>query len=189
MRNGLLCICLGGVVACEGSSVPVGPGKASAVISGEFDVRFVGPASFTADDGRLSGQPASFNLSARTREGGVERELIFEIIGTSRPRRGRYSIRPAWLRNPSPPGFSAVYMETDSTFRGFASDSGEFEIVHSDPDRVDGIFRIIASRYCLRHADGILSGTCDPSDQRPGTPNITLKGSISAVRAGTVDSR
>jgi len=176
------------VAACGSTVPPVGPGQATALITGEVARRFSGTASFTESRGSTTDRPA-FNLSARTQLDGIERELIFEMIGTARPAEGRYRIRNATDVRREPMVFSAVYLETDSAFVGFASDSGTLTITRANATAVEGAFDLVASRYCLRHSDGTLEGSCDPLTPRSGVPVVGLSGSLSALRAVTTSAR
>lgn len=174
--------------ACSSSALPVGPGEATAQITGEVTRQFNGTASFAESRGSTT-EKAIFNLSARARLNGIEKELIFEMIGTARPSEGRYRIRNATDGRREPMVFSAVYLETDSAFVGFASDSGTFTITRSGAATVEGVFDLVASLYCVRHSDGTVAGTCDPLTPRTGMPAISLSGRLSALQAVTANAR
>lgn len=186
MRSFSVSLLLGVLIACSPSSVPSAPGEATAAISGDLARQFVGVSSFTRGDGGAPGQPASVTVSARARGSDGEQELVFDIIGTAYPVRGRYAIRPAGTMRAGETIVTAVYMETNSRFVAFSADSGTFTITHADARRIDGTFRLVASRYCLRSADGALEGSCDPSVRQSGNaPKIALQGSVTAIRSVT----
>jgi hypothetical protein len=178
---------LSALIACSPSSVPSAPGEATAAISGDLVRQFIGVSSFTSSDGGEPGQPASVTVSARARGSDGEQEMVFDIIGTAHPVRGRYAIRPAGTLHTTETSVTAVYMETDSRFVAFSADSGTFTITYADAKRIDGTFHLVASRYCLRYEDGALEGSCDPSVRQSGTaPRIALQGSITAKRSVTM---
>lgn len=187
MRSLSVSILLSVLMACGPSSVPSAPGEATAAISGDLVRQFIGVSSFTRSDGGAPDQPASVTVSARARGSDGEQELVFDIIGTAHPVRGRYAIQPAGTTPTSATSVTAVYMETDSRFVAFSADSGSFTITYADANRIDGTFHLVASRYCLRFADGALEGSCDPSVRQSGNaPQIALQGRITAKRSVTI---
>lgn len=186
MRSPSTSLWLSILIACGPSSVPSAPGEATAAISGDLTRQFLGVSSFTRSDGGEPSQPASVTVSARARGSDGEQELVFDIIGTAHPVRGRYAIRPAGTMRAADTSVTAVYMETNSRFVAFSADSGTFTVTHADANRIDGTFHLVASRYCLRFADGALEGSCDPSLRQSGNaPQIALQGSVTAKRSVT----